>query len=588
MQDSAFRQALEAHSSLFYAADRETGGSGGGTERLANAQRVMDLLQHRFASLSVDQRQNATQIQAERDLATVANLSQLLMPDVNAFAAIDALSSLDSDEPSSDSDAELQVRLKADLIFSSLAELLAADVQRIYQAMRTADPSTQATDSHRGPFPGGPIVAGNVEAILRPPLNADQQRIYDAIMSDITGGKQVLAIVHGMPGTGKTELALRLREALRPNGVLVCAPTGKAAAHHANGQTIQGAFRLGILTNKLQPIARLDDRVDARRVLESCQVLFIDEYSMCDARVFALVDERYKDLQIAVEHETKPFRGRSVVLFGDPFQLPAVGVSLYDIACDDSKPASSLLGKARERIRSFSQYMLTEIMRTRDPFWAAFLKRLCNPEFLANPITPDILRTTCSHCQGADGKRVADPIDHEPSLTGCPRKCPHRCQHFKELTSADIAVQPSWLEAKLVAPYNSTVDAFTLVKLRAFAIKHQQVVIRWRLILASPDVVSEYLADADEAERFPQLFGYFVLGAPVRLTQNTNTRVQLAHGVAGNLHSIVVADPAALRASIADGQYAAGDVLTLSEAPEAVNVTIKSLRQVDSFSVLQS
>jgi hypothetical protein len=131
----------------------------------------------------------------------------------------------------------------------------------------------------------------------------------------------------------------------------------------------------------------------------------------------------------------------------------------------------------------------------------------------------------------------------------------------------------------VVAPHNSTAERYSLVSLRALARATGQVIIRWRLPLTATDNARSIINDV-QAEEMPQLFGYFVKGVPVRLTQNSNTAIQLANGSPGILHAIALPKPhrRILFRAIRNGQFGAGDVYTLDEPPSGVFVKLLGLR----------
>jgi hypothetical protein len=581
-----------------------------------SAQRIVDLLQERFARYVDGQVSNHVALQRQRDLQTVQSLARLLAPDVAPSNAFDDLSSLSSEGGDEQLERAHNLRRESEdsrlpLDFSLLSGLVRAsssqDMLAAYKAVKRARPLVEdeaivprdaaSSRAARLPEPSDSEDADAFDsAPLSGPLSSDQQAVFDKIMAKYSRGEQLLEIVHGMPGTGKTVtwrlltsphpdylqvLAHRLRDALGHDAVLVTAPTGKAAALHPGGMTLQAAFHLGIKTNELLALTSTEARDAQHELHDRRSCLFCDEYGMCEAHVFALTHWRYKQLYPHLAH--LPWAGRHVLLFGDPFQLPPVGTSLFDVACNDALQ-DLILRDARTLIRRFTQHTLTVVLRARDPFWVAFLRRLCDPLRYPKPLTRDVLQPTCEHCT-FNGQRLPDPDDHEPSEAGCPPLCPHRCQHFKELNDADVARYPEWRSCKVVAPHNSTVDRFSLVKLRAFARERGQVVIRWRLPLtATEDRASAIIGDA-EADELPQLFGYFVRGVPVRLSQNANTRVQFAHGSAAVLHSLALANPRELASLLRSGHFGAGDVLTLPEPPAGVFVHLVDLRP-DAYQAL--
>jgi hypothetical protein len=338
--------------------------------------------------------------------------------------------------------------------------------------------------------------------------------------------------------------------------------------------TVQAAFRLGIKQDALLSLSTAEARNAQHELHDRRSTIFLDEYGMCTAHVFSLMHLRL--IQLYPERAALPMAGRHIILYGDPFQLPPVGSSIFTVACDDALQ-EPLLQTARSLIRQFTQHTLNTVLRTRDPFWVSFLRRFCDPVRYPRPITTAMLQSTCEHCS-RDGLRIADPDDHEPSEEACPTLCPHRCQHFKELNEADVARYPDWRSCKVVAPHNSTVDRFTLVKLRSIARETGQVVVRWRLPLTSSDDDAASVINDAQAEEMPQLFGYFVKGVPIRLTQNSNTALQLAHGSPAELHSLALRSREFLRSQLRTGQYSAGDVFTLPEPPLGAFVKVVGLR----------
>ena len=569
-----------------------------------SAQRIIDILQDRFARYIDGDVPRHVALQRQRDEQTVQNLARLLAPGVspgNAFDDLSGLSSL-SEERDLARDHHLrrepedrQLPLNLDLLPGLVRTASLEAMQAVYKEVRRARPITVDDVALEAPSldpADRPSRLNEPDVVpLCGPLSSDQQMAFDKIMAKFSSGEQLLEIVHGMPGTGKSVtassfisirvlvidlqvLASRLREALGHDAVLVVAPSGKAAALHPGGMTVQAAFRLGRMIHELLALTSTAARDAQHELHDRRLIVFMDEYSMCEAHVFALTHLRLVQLYPARAH--LPFAGRHMIVFGDPFQLAPVGTSLFDTACNDALQ-DPLLRHARALIRMFTQHILHTVLRTRDPFWVALLRRFCDPVQYPQPITREMLQPACAHCT-VDLQRIADPDDHEPNEETCPPICPHRCQHFKELNEADVASYPEWQSCKFIAPHNSTVDRFSLVRLRSIARDRGQVVIRWRLPLTATEDRALPIVNEAEAEEMPQLFGYFVKEVPIQLTQNANTRIQFAHGSSALLHSLALADPSELIALLESGHYSSGDVLTLTEPPNGVFVQPVGLR----------
>jgi hypothetical protein len=179
------------------------------------ARRVIDLLQERFARFGDGQVSNQVLVQRQRDEQTVANLARLLAPDVSAPNAFDDLSGLSSQSDDADRSDRLEpadswLPLASNSVGSFAVRTTADAMQTSYDKAKRARPSTPDApdDAARGlghtprPFP----VEGDLEHQAPPvsSLSSDQQASFDKIMAKYSRGEQLLEIVHGMPGTGKT------------------------------------------------------------------------------------------------------------------------------------------------------------------------------------------------------------------------------------------------------------------------------------------------------------------------------------------------------------------------------------------------
>ena len=150
-------------------------------------------------------------------------------------------------------------------------------------------------------------------------LNDSQRRVYRVIRDRRATDDQLLAIISGGAGTGKSYLIQAIKE-LMGDKCLLTAPTG-VAAFNISGETIHSALglqcklALAEMSSSGPALQKLQDK------FAGVELLVIDEYSMVGKRMLATVEKR---LRQAVPASSLPFGGLSVLLVGDICQLPPV------------------------------------------------------------------------------------------------------------------------------------------------------------------------------------------------------------------------------------------------------------------------
>ncbi len=149
-----------------------------------------------------------------------------------------------------------------------------------------------------------------------------QKLAYDIVKShshDTSPKKDPLClIINGVAGTGKSYLINAIRNLLQSK-CAVTATTGKAA-YNIRGITVHSLLKLpvGSRGNKDltgQSLCRLQENVN------DIDYIIIDEYSMLGQVTFGWIDKRCKQ---ATGYNDKVFGGKSLILTGDPGQLPPV------------------------------------------------------------------------------------------------------------------------------------------------------------------------------------------------------------------------------------------------------------------------
>ena len=126
----------------------------------------------------------------------------------------------------------------------------------------------------------------------------------------------------GEPGAGKTHTINRYVRFLRECGIepAITASTGIAATH-IGGLTIHSWSGIGI-KDKLtrEDMRHIRETPHYAKRIRKAKVLIIDEVSMLDGRIFALLDRVCRDVRDSID----PFGGLQVICVGDFFQLPPV------------------------------------------------------------------------------------------------------------------------------------------------------------------------------------------------------------------------------------------------------------------------
>lgn len=129
-------------------------------------------------------------------------------------------------------------------------------------------------------------------------------------------------LITGKAGTGKSTLLRYFVKHTRKNCV-VLAPTGIAAIN-AGGQTIHSLFMFPFrpLLQGDQEIIQFPKNSKRGKIMARADVYIIDEISMVRADMLDAIDQSLRKNTGIM----KPFGGKQVLMFGDPYQLePVVG-----------------------------------------------------------------------------------------------------------------------------------------------------------------------------------------------------------------------------------------------------------------------
>ena len=332
---------------------------------------------------------------------------------------------------------------------------------------------------------------------------------------------QVLSILNGGPGTGKTfvvSLIIRYYEYLNQKSVLrivkpvlPTVPTAAAAILYPGGSTLHTQFGFYAIptSHKLKFKKSMDNSIISQNL--TAMLLIIDEAWMATEDFFKKGNARFQNLR----KNGLPFGGIDIILIGDPSQMgPGVGRSILHCFFEETEMG--------DFFRSFKRYNLhTQNRALGDPFQQAFINKLRNYKEHPFPISEDMFVPTCQHCQ----------------LLRRPTK---ECEHFHVLTKEDVQEDAKWSVAPMVSFTHQSIDNLLFFKLKTFAILKNTIILRWRypsITIKGQVFDVGHLTDV-QAEKYPRLWGYFVRDLPVTVNYNINIPGRLVHGTKAVLKSI--------------------------------------------------
>ena len=156
-----------------------------------------------------------------------------------------------------------------------------------------------------------------------PVAPVDKNDVYARPLEWLIAGidKKQNFFVTGRAGCGKTTLIKRFKEKCEDKNIVVLAPTALTAIN-SGGQTIHSFFKLhpSLFRQKHNPSKFNKLNHNKKKLIESLDVLIIDEISMVRSDVFDAIDRRLKD----VRNNDLPFGGVQMILVGDLRQIAPV------------------------------------------------------------------------------------------------------------------------------------------------------------------------------------------------------------------------------------------------------------------------
>jgi Helitron helicase-like domain at N-terminus/Domain of unknown function (DUF6570)/PIF1-like helicase/DNA helicase Pif1, 2B domain len=270
---------------------------------------------------------------------------------------------------------------------------------------------------------------------MRDVLNTEQRVAYETIIAHAQNqcSEQLLLHIDGGGGTGKSFLinlvSSHLRRFAGADSVALAAPTGVASAG-INGKTIHSLLRLPV-SHAIMPLsntALLELQLRWRNIC----YLIIDEKSMMGLGILSRISTRLNEI---FPRTTRFFGGKNVIIIGDFFQLPPVGLKPLYTPREGLKGAENLHGK-----NAYTQFnrsiFLTKAQRQLGPEQAMFRKAL--EEMRTAQVSAESFRLLSTRVSSvlSDNEREA----FDPALRIFPLREEVHSYNFQHLTTLSSPV----------------------------------------------------------------------------------------------------------------------------------------------------
>jgi hypothetical protein len=387
-------------------------------------------------------------------------------------------------------------------------------------------------------------------------LTDEQQSVVTKFMVDVN--EQKLIFLHSGGGTGKSTVVRELNKQLREHGwsqANTC-PTGVGATHLPDGRTFHSLFK----THKPELNAACDI-MEMKKKLggNKLKLVVVDEVSMLECELLVLLDRRLKSMY----RPNMMFGGISILLLGDFLQLPPVqGRSLYSVMY------GTVTGKqtpARALFAAFEVIELTAQLRASECIRQQALLQGFRELPTIRPNNPQWSKTDCNYQPMSN-----DIVD---ALT-------------TELTRNEVIEDDGWTtNSTVVTTSNLDRSVLNAKMAEIYGSKKNLSVIRWqrKLLTELPQFVMPLLYAED---RYPELHGYFVYGAPAQILDNGNGNV--CYGVANGTPCRMVAlgwDGTSVQKDVLDlieqssSNHGANNIINIPTPPDYIIVELTVANQ---------
>ena len=379
-------------------------------------------------------------------------------------------------------------------------------------------------------------------------MSEDQKAVLNELMDC---SKQHLIFMHGGGGTGKTTVVVRLVEDLRQQGrICTCTcPTGVGATHLPQGRTFHSVFQtFNVDLNASNTITDMRRKLGGDRL----QILMIDEVSMFPSKFLILLDKRLRSMY----KNTVMFGGISILLCGDFLQIP-VGMGGRDLFSVMYGKVNGEESTARHLFKQFKIFEMKKQLRAaKCPLHRSVLK-----SFRSLP------------SKYPSGNRWSK----DDNASYCPISEDIISAVTKELSPEEVLQDPNWI-TKSTCLTTSNVDRCVInaTAAKTFSFWSKKTALCWRRPLRRDYPVSVQSILYNE-EMYPQLFGYYVQGAPGMILDNCsgNVKYGIANGTPCTMVSLVWEDKLQEEKCLSDIQnHCVSGCVKLSFAPDYIIVSV--------------
>jgi len=205
------------------------------------------------------------------------------------------------------------------------------------------------------------LIMDTCPVVLPEQLNQLQRVAFEIIKSHNSENKQLLMILLGAAGCGKTftihAIATYLNDPVE--SLKLAAPTAKAA-FLINGDTIHQLFAIRSNDSTQYDPLEGESLRKLQQTFANIKFVIIDEYSMLSQSMLARIDQRMRQITQLFDAD---FGGMSVLLTGDPGQLlPVAATCLYETRSSASMNISGFVAYSKfETVITLSQQMRQEL-----------------------------------------------------------------------------------------------------------------------------------------------------------------------------------------------------------------------------------
>jgi hypothetical protein len=361
-------------------------------------------------------------------------------------------------------------------------------------------------------------------------LSEEQTQAKDYIVRQYQNNKQVLIILHGGPGTGKSTTVNAILDELPINSSLCCAPTGIAATLLKNGKTINSLLKIPPSASSL-PKIKEPQLLQLQIIFKNVKLLIIDEISMVDYSMMYRIHARLQQIY----NNLLPFGGISIVGCGDFYQLPPVQGQPWQntfLVSTNAKKNDLVFLKSQELMEKFLMIDLKVQNRSKDE-------------------------------------------QHNKNLNICRQNNTNALNVLKSYQTLSRDDSIFFSESTMLVCSNEERQAINIKRGKLLSLQIGHPLIAWKKPPASRNLASSDVID-NIYQNYTASWHYFIPLAPAIILQNFNVNLCIANGTSGLLHSLML-NPLFAEEDETRIRNAAPGTIVVIHPPECVNIELNSV-----------